>query len=156
MGHQRVIENLEEGHVDKDLLAPIRQVGVMKQVLLMSLLLVAAMGCDEGPVQVLSAGSPLTFAVLNNERDQNAERFDAKYKGKYVAITGPVAKVEGARVYVGTDDLLGLFSGFVLNNVPKDDLVRLDKGETIVAHCRMAQYDSLLGETMRMELCSIR
>ena len=85
---------------------------------------------------------------LLGEREANAVRYDAQYKGKQVRITGEVEKIE-RRVSLISRSLIG---GVDLKDLPDDDLISLNIGDVITATCRVGDY--VLG-TITLDRCNI-
>ena len=83
---------------------------------------------------------------LLGEREANAVRYDAQYKGKQVRITGEVEKIE-RRVSLISRSLIG---GVDLKDLPDDDLISLNIGDVITATCRVGDY--VLG-TITLDRC---
>ena len=74
---------------------------------------------------------------LYQEREANATRYDLKYKGKWVQITGVVEGIDGGEV--------SLVAGGFLSNVDLHDLsaqeqARADKGQEFTALCKVGDY----------------
>ena len=74
---------------------------------------------------------------LYQEREANATRYDLKYEGKWVQITGVVEGIDGGEV--------SLVAGGFLSNVDLHDLsaqeqARADKGQEFTALCRVGNY----------------
>ena len=83
---------------------------------------------------------------LYQEREANATRYDLKYEGKWVQITGVVGEIEGGEVRLVADmdsyRLLGqLFLNYIaLNDLPQEDQARAEKGQEFTAVCKVGEY----------------
>lgn len=81
----------------------------------------------------------VTPGELHAERDANASRFDAKYKGRWVKITGTVVKIDGGYLHLG--HLENQFQDRVaLAGLSQQVLIDSDKGDKITAVCKVGDY----------------
>lgn len=100
----------------------------------------------------------LTAQTLYDAREQNATRFDDRYKGKRIRIRGRVVRIDNGRVTLGVDatgfgiDDSGLF-GVDLNGLPRDVQIRLNRGQQFTAVCEVGNF--IIG-TIMMEDCEAR
>ena len=100
----------------------------------------------------------LTSQSLYDAREQNATRFDDRYKGKRIRIRGQVVRIDNGRVTLGVDstgfgiDNSGL-SGVDLNGLPRDVQIRLNRGQQFTAVCEVGNF--IIG-TIMMEDCEAR
>ena len=79
----------------------------------------------------------VTAQQLHDEREANATRYDAKYKGNWVRISGQVTKIDGGDVFLGAD---GFLNDVRLQDLSQEEQIALDKGDTVTATCRVGNY----------------
>ena len=97
----------------------------------------------------------VTAQALYDAREENATRFDDRYKGKRVRVRGQIVKIDDGRVTLGVDatgfgiDEMGLF-GVDLNDLPREVQVDVNKGQQFTAVCKVGNYT--IG-TIHMEDC---
>ena len=81
----------------------------------------------------------VNYHVLLAEREANATRFDANYKGKYVELTNAVViAIESGDVRIAGP--LGFLDDGVIQNLPTDVQIQLDKGMRISAVCKVGNF----------------
>ena len=79
----------------------------------------------------------VTAQQLHDEREANATRYDAQYKGNWVRISGQVTKIDGGDVFLGAD---GFLNDVRLQDLSQEEQIALDKGDTVTATCRVGNY----------------
>ena len=79
----------------------------------------------------------VTAQQLHDEREANATRYDAQYKGNWVRISGQVTKIDGGDVFLGAD---GFLNNVRLQDLSQEEQIALDKGDTVTATCRVGNY----------------
>ena len=79
----------------------------------------------------------VTAQQLHDEREANATRYDAQYKGNWVRIRGQVTKIDGGDVFLGAD---GFLNNVRLQDLSQEEQIALDKGDTVTATCRVGNY----------------
>ena len=106
------------------------------------------------PSQTITAS--LTAQYLYKEREANATRYDAQYKGKWVRVRGQVVSIDNNVVTLGVDTGFGIdtsgFLGVDLSDLSKDEQISLNKGDEVVAVCKVGDY--ILG-SIRMKDCEL-
>ena len=94
--------------------------------------------------------APLVSAYdLYYEREENAERFDAQYKGMWVRVFGEIVEIDGGRVVLDADSFLG---GVALYDLPDNVRIELSRWDDFVATCKVGNY--IFG-TIRMKDCYV-
>ena len=83
------------------------------------------------PPPVVQAG------FLLAEREANASRFDATYRGKWVTVYGRIDKIDNDKVYLEEQDIM---SRVGLYDIPNEELLSLNVGEEYWATCRVRNY----------------
>ena len=75
---------------------------------------------------------------LYQEREANATRYDLKYQGKWVQITGVVEGIDGGRVSLVAGG--SFLSNVDLHDLSRQEQARADKGQEFTALCRVGNY----------------
>ena len=89
----------------------------------------------------------MSAQALLAEREANATRFDATFKGKWVTVSGQIEKIDGGKVYLRGD---GFLSDVVLEDLSADKQIPLNVDEEFSATCKVGNY--ILG-TIFMDSC---
>ena len=79
----------------------------------------------------------MSAQALLAEREANATRFDATFKGKWVTVSGQIEKIDGGKVYLRGD---GFLSDVVLEDLSADKQIPLNVGEEFSATCKVGNY----------------
>ena len=118
-------------------------VGVVVLVVLIGIL-AAIFGGDSGsnesagPTATATPPPPqMSAQALLAEREANATRFDATFKGKWVTVSGQIEKIDGGKVYLRGD---GFLSDVVLEDLSADKQIPLNVGEEFSATCKVGNY----------------
>ena len=107
----------------------------------------ALIGCEATPAPPTATPTPapaITAAQLYQELENNTTRFDLQYKGKWVRITGIVWEVDDGAVKLLTGpntNFIDLGHFIQLNDLPREDQAKADKGEPFTATCKVGNYD---------------
>ena len=83
---------------------------------------------------------PLTVSAegLYQEREANATRYDLKYQGKWMQITGVVEVIDGGEVSLVAGG--SFLSNVDLHDLSRQEQARADKGQEFTALCRVGNY----------------
>ena len=134
-------------------------IGAAATVLILIVIGVAASGEGEDVTPAAARAPDFTLSAqqLYDEREANATRYDATYKGKTVQVSGVVVAIDGGSVSLGIDtgfgiDTMGLTS-VKLDDLPDTAQASLDKGDEVAAVCRVGEY--IIGSIF-MEDCELR
>ena len=79
----------------------------------------------------------MSAQALLAEREANATRFDATFKGKWVIVSGQIEKIDGGKVYLRGD---GFLSDVALEDLSVDKQIPLNVGEEFSATCKVGDY----------------
>lgn len=90
----------------------------------------------------------ITAKQLLAEREANATRFDAQYKGNWVVVVGTIDRIDDGNVYLVGD---GFLSDVVLQGLSDAEQIPLNIGDRFAAQCRVGNY--ILGSIF-MDDCS--
>lgn len=96
-------------------------------------------------VSIVAPPLSITAQKLYDEREANATRYDATYKGKTVHVSGQVVKIDGGDVTLGVDatgfgiDTAGFFE-VALRDLSQEEQIRLNKGDNVSAVCKVGDY----------------
>ena len=102
------------------------------------LMLAGLLACGESAPPPTPTPVPrVTPDQLFRERDENASRFDLKYKDKWVTITGTVTKIDGGEVHLGVD---GWFTTLALHDMTPQEQASADKGQSFTATCKVGSF----------------
>lgn len=114
-----------------------------------SVLALALGGCsEEGTPKATPTPPPkVTAQQLFSERDANATRFDDRYKGKWVHVSGVVNNIDGGTVFLKAG---AIFNTVALRDLPREVQAAADKGEQFEAVCKVG---NLILWTMNLEDC---
>ena len=117
---------------------------VLGLAVLVVLVAVINSGGSSGPGPSQSGPTPTPEPVvvvaaetLHAEREANATRFDDKYKGTWVQVSGIVEGVDSGDVTLAGGSLL---ENVVLQDLPRDVQGSVDKGQRFEAVCRMGNF----------------
>jgi len=126
----------------------IRRVAKVFGGIVLTLVLISSIvGCDESasgpkptptPVPTSTPAPNVSYGFLLAEREANATRFDAKYKDKYVELDAVVIGVDDGKVKIAGPS--GFLDDGVIEDLPKDLQIQLDKGMRIMAVCKVGSY----------------
>ena len=100
----------------------------------------------------------ITAQELYDEREANATRYDANFKGKLIRVSGQVVVIDGGDVTLGVDPGFGLgldttgLSGVDLTGLTQQEQISLDKGDQVSAMCKVGDY--ILG-SIRLRDCKL-
>ena len=106
-------------------------------------ILAAIFGGDSGSNESAGPTAPATpppqmsAQALLAEREANATRFDATFKGKWVTVSGQIEKIDGGKVYLRGD---GFLSDVALEDLSADKQIPLNVGEEFSATCKVGNY----------------
>ena len=99
------------------------------------------------PVPTPTPPPRITAVQLLNEREANATRFDATFRGNWVTVSGEIENIDNSIVYLKGD---GFLSSVNLRDLPKEDQIPLNVGQEYSATCKVGDY--ILG-SMSMNSC---
>ncbi len=71
------------------------------------------------------------------EREDNADRYDARYKGNWVRVSGEVVEIEGGRVYLDADSFR---CGVALYDLSDDVRIGLSRWDDFTATCKVGNF----------------
>ena len=74
---------------------------------------------------------------LLEEREANASRFDATYRGKWVTVYGRIDDIDNGKVYLEEQDIL---SRVALHDLSDEDIMPLNVGQEYWAVCKVGNY----------------
>ena len=106
-------------------------------------ILAAIFGGDSGSNESAGPTAPATpppqmsAQALLAEREANATRFDATFKGKWVTVSGQIEKIDRSKVYLRGD---GFLSDVALQDLSVDKQIPLTVGEEFSATCKVGNY----------------
>lgn len=104
---------------------------------------IAVSGDSESSTRQTATPTPITPVAnvtavqLLSEREANATRYDATYKGKWVAITGRVDRIDDGKVYLEGNDFI---SSVALEDLSEGEQIALDVGQSVTYTCRVGDY----------------
>ncbi|MDE0376596.1 MAG: hypothetical protein OXK16_11650 [bacterium] len=108
----------------------------MRRIALVVGTLVMLLACggtepDAGPVV-----ARLSAEALFEEREANATRFDAEYKGKRVTVYGTIDRIDNGKVYLEVSWL----SDVVLDDLTDEEMIPLNAGDQFTATCVVGNF----------------
>lgn len=87
---------------------------------------------------VTATPAPLVQAWdLCYEREDNADRYDARYKGNWVRVSGEIVEIEGGRVYLDADSFR---CGVALYDLSDDVRIGLSRWDDFTATCKVGNF----------------
>ncbi len=90
------------------------------------------------PAPTATPPPQISAKALLAEREANATRFDATFKGKWVTVSGQIEKIDDGRVYL-RGDAWGL-SNVALGDLSEEKQIPLNAGEHFSATCKVGDY----------------
>ena len=134
-------------------------------IAVLTALIVLITACEDSEPRTITA--TLTAEELAEQFMENEARADAKYKGKFVRITGKVEEIESGGTF--SDSYITLYAGYSINMDAykadthtidayfddKNDLIDFDKRERVTLDCKVKGKDDkfLGGISIKVEKC---
>ena len=90
-----------------------------------------------GPTPTPTPPPRVEARFMLEEREANASRFDATYKGKWVTVFGRIDRIDNSKVYLEGHDFL---SSVELHDLSDEDIMPLNAGQEYSAICNVGNF----------------